>query len=201
MDTTEEKIDWSPPPVPNIPPKYEHFRQFLNTIHVGRICRFIAKHYTVGMNVNPLGDSPILAAIFLYNGRKHDFETIRDYSYKYFGKHASGIIMNFMIEQDMGLDLVRQYWENRNTRTSNEFYEVLKVADDKYIDYLLSTDKFYRLMQTDIESSKIAQDLSDPRILEIGKKYKRFNKLCIEIFNKYDDTRFISEEARDVFVF
>ena len=92
-----EDIDWKPPPVEKIPEKYEKFREFLNTIHVGRICRFIAKSYTVGMNVSPRADAPILAVLFLYNGRKHDFETIRDYAYKYYGKHASGKIMNFMI--------------------------------------------------------------------------------------------------------
>lgn len=184
-----------------IPENYRYLTELLNQ-PFGRISRLTQMKVAI-YGIAPIDESPIIAGIYLLNGKTKEFEVIFENAMKYRGKKTAAVrLLSFIIEQDMGIELATEYWNNRNILFNHYLIKALQVADEKYMHLILSSDKFYKLMKVDIEDKSIVDTfISIPKLMTIGESYPKFVKLCVEIFNKYEDARFISNEAHDIFLF
>ena len=184
-----------------IPENYGYLTELLNQ-PFGRISRLSQMKVSI-YGIAPIDESPIIAGIYLLNGMTKEFEVMFENAMKYRGKKTAVVrLLSFIIQQDMGIELATEYWNNRNVIFNIYLIQALQVADEKYIHLILSSDKFYKMMKIDIEDKSIVNTfISLPTLMSVGKTYPKFVKLCVEIFNRYEDARFISKEAQDIFLF
>lgn len=178
----------------------EHLKPYLETY-----AKSVVSHVLHGINspVNTRTETPLFAAIYLYNNMMDKYDKMITLMEKYYGKNGHGIILSIVIKNDMGFDHVATFWSERSVGLSQPFFSSLENCDDKYIKYFLEDTKFLRLSKDGLKDQFTINSIKKycPRLVEIGFGYPKFAKLMSKAYESTGEELYLTSDAKDIFLF
>ena len=148
-------------------------------------------------------ETPNFAAIALFNGEDRLYELLVRSMHKHFGKYGAAAIMRVAMDNDMGLELVEEMWNDRNVQISHNVLSAMENCDEKYIRLLVNTDKFIRKAKKEFTDSTVLAWIKQyaPRLITIGYENPKMAKILMKVYTDTNDDFFLSSEAKEMFIF
>jgi hypothetical protein len=103
----------------------------------------------------------------------------------------------------MGIEVVEEMWNDRNVQVSYNFISALKECDEKYIRFFLGTDKLLSRAKKEFADISVRAwiRMNGMRLLKIGFEFPKFANLFNKLYEETGDELFLSEEAKEMFLF
>ena len=187
-----------------VPEEYSHLEKLFDNFER---MKFLINHkFNIILNgkaVDVAEMSPIIVAIYHYSGMMDEYNSIKMLAIEAVGKKKTNTgIFGFIIKYDMGLKLTDQYWNDRNVKMTSQLISDINNSDDKYIKYILESNKFYKEIDLNMQNLDFINTLGEcEKIFNIGEKIDKFLKIKSNIFKIHNDFRFVSKELQDIFFY
>jgi len=148
-------------------------------------------------------ETPNFAAIAFFNGEMELYEKLIEAMHKHYGKHGAATIMRVAMDNDMGVELVEEMWNDRNVQISHNVLSAMENCDEKYIRLLVNSDKFIRKAKKEFTDSTVQAWIKQyaPRLITIGYENPKMAKILMKLYEDTNDDFFLSQEAKDLFLF
>lgn len=184
----------------DFPKGTEHLKPYVETYQ-----KQIFGHILHGVNapVDARRETPMFAAIYLFNGMSEQFEKMLTLMEKYYGKNGYAIILSIVLKNDMGFDHVKRFWSERGVGLSQSVFASFEDCDEKYIRYFLEDSKFLRLSKEGLKDQFVINSIKKygKRLITIGFEYPKFSKILAIAYASTGDDIFLTSEAKDIFLF
>lgn len=184
----------------DFPKGTEHLKPYVETYQ-----KQIFGHILHGVNapVDARRETPMFAAIYLFNGMTEQFEKMLTLMEKYYGKNGYAIILSIVLKNDMGIDNVKRFWSERGVGLSQSLFAGFEDCDEKYIRYFLEDAKFLRLSKVGLKDQFVINSIKKYciRLLTIGFTYPKFAKLLAQAYSSTGEESYLTSDAKDIFLF